>query len=90
MATGEFVNDEAMRLTPMVLSMAHDSHLGSIPEAEEIQGFVERVLLDSPFHETANAYILYRYQHAQRRSLSEAAKVDLVERYLFKQDYRVT
>jgi anaerobic ribonucleoside-triphosphate reductase len=89
-ATGEFGQDDAKRLTLKVLSLAHDSHLGPIPEVEEAQDLVERVLLDSPFHKTAKAYIRYRDQHAQIRSPSEAANVDLVERYLLKQDWRVT
>jgi ribonucleoside-triphosphate reductase len=89
-ATGEFGQDEARGLTLKVLSLAHDSLHGPVPEVEEIQDLVERVLLDSPFHKTAKAYILYRDQHAQIRSLSEAANVDLVERYLLKQDWRVT
>ncbi|RJR23655.1 MAG: ribonucleoside triphosphate reductase [Desulfobacteraceae bacterium] len=89
-ATGEFGHDEAKRLTPKVLSLAQDSIHGSIPEVEEIQDLVEKVLLDSPYHKTAKAYILYRHQHSQIRSLSNAANADLVESYLFKQDWRVT
>jgi anaerobic ribonucleoside-triphosphate reductase len=88
-AAGELGQDEARRLTVKVLSWAHDSLHGSVPEVEEIQDLVGRVLLDSPFHRTAKAYILYHDQHAQIRNLSEAANVDLVERYLLKQDWRV-
>jgi anaerobic ribonucleoside-triphosphate reductase len=89
-ATGEFDQDEAKRLTGKVLSLARDSLHGPIPEVEEIQDQVERVLIDSPFHKTAKAYIFYRDQHAQIRNLSEAVNVDLVESYLLKQDWRVT
>jgi len=64
-ATGEFQEREARRLTLKVLTLAHELRLAIIPEVEEIQDVVERVLLDSPFYTTAKAYILYREQHAQ-------------------------
>jgi anaerobic ribonucleoside-triphosphate reductase len=70
--------------------MAHDSLRDPISQVEEIQDLVERVLIDSFFHKTAKAYILYRDQHAQIRNLWAAAQVDMVERYLLKQDWRVT
>ena len=53
-----------------MLTLAHEIRLGPTPEVEEIQDIVERVLLDSPFHRTAKAYILYREQHAQIRSIT--------------------
>ena len=88
-ATGEFGESEAKRLTLRVLSLAHEFHLGLVPEVEEIQDIVERVLLDSPFYKTAKAYILYREQHAQIRSILAKANVDLVENYLQRLDWRV-
>jgi len=59
-ATAEFEEREAKKLTLRVLTLAHELRLGSHPEVEEVQDIVERVLLDSPFHKTAKAYILYR------------------------------
>ena len=56
-ATGEFGEREAKKLTLRVLTLAHELDLGSLPEVEEIQDIVERVLLDSPFYKTAKAYI---------------------------------
>ncbi|HDR15668.1 MAG TPA: ribonucleoside triphosphate reductase [Desulfobacteraceae bacterium] len=89
-ATGELTEKDARELTLRVLSLAHEIKLGSVPGVEEIQDIVERVLLDSPFHRTAKAYILYREQHAQMRALVSKASVDLVEHYLEKLDWKIS
>ena len=48
-ATGEFEEREARKLALRVMTLAHEMRLGPLPEVEEIQDIVERVLLDSPF-----------------------------------------
>ena len=88
-ATGEFEEREAKKLTLRVLTLAHELRLGPHPEVEEIQDIVERVLLDSPFYKTAKAYILYREQHSQIRSISTKASIDLVEHYIQKLDWKI-
>jgi ribonucleoside-triphosphate reductase (formate) len=88
-ATGEFGDREAKKLTLRVLTLAHEIRLGSVPEVEEVQDIVERVLLDSPYHKTAKAYILYREQHAQIRAIVAKASVDLVENYIRKMDWKI-
>ena len=88
-ATGEFEEREARKLTLRVLTLAHELRLDPIPEVEEIQDIVERVLLDSPFYKTAKAYILYREQHAQIRNIAAKASVDLVENYLQGLDWKI-
>ncbi|NQT68352.1 MAG: ribonucleoside triphosphate reductase [Desulfobacteraceae bacterium] len=88
-ATGEFEERDARKLTLRVLTLAHELRLGSIPEVEEIQDIVERVLLDSPFYKTAKAYILYREQHAQIRKIATKASIDLVEHYIRKLDWKI-
>jgi ribonucleoside-triphosphate reductase len=88
-ASGEFDVREARKLTLRVLTLAHELRLGPLPEVEEIQDIVERVLLDSPFLMTAKAYILYREQHAQIRNITTKAHVDLVENYLQKLDWKI-
>ncbi len=88
-ATGEFSEREAKKLTLRVLTLAHELRLTVIPEVEEIQDIVERVLLDSPFYKTAKAYILYREQHAQIRRIATEANVDLVEHYIQKLDWKI-
>jgi ribonucleoside-triphosphate reductase len=88
-ATGEFVERDARKLTLRVLTLAHELRLGPIPEVEEIQDIVERVLLDSPFYKTAKAYILYREQHAQIRKIATKASIDMVEHYIKKLDWKI-
>ena len=88
-ATNEFNEKDAKKLTLKVLSLAHEMGLGPIPGVEEIQDIVERVLLDSPFHKPAKAYILYREQHAQIRAIATKASVDLVENYIQNEDWKV-
>jgi ribonucleoside-triphosphate reductase len=88
-ATGEFGERDAKKLTLRVLTLAHELRLGSIPEVEEIQDIVERVLLDSPFHRSAKAYILYREQHAQIRAIATKKSVDLVENYIQMLDWKI-
>ena len=88
-ATGEFNGREAKRMTMRVLTLARDLQLGSIPEVEEIQDIVERVLLDSPFYKTAKAYIIYREQHNQIRKIAIKENVDLMESYISRMDWKV-
>ncbi len=88
-ATGEFDEREGRKLTLRVLTLAHELRLGPVPEVEEIQDIVERVLLDSPYYKTAKAYILYREQHAQIRAIATRASVDLVENYIRKLDWKI-
>lgn len=88
-ATGQFGEREARKLTLKALTLAHEMCLDSTPEVEEIQDIVERVLLDSPYYKTAKAYIIYREQHAQIRSIVAKASADLVENYIGKLDWKV-
>ena len=88
-ATEEFEEREARKLTLKVLTLARELNLDSSPEVEEIQDIVERVLLDSPFHRTAKAYILYREQHAHIRKIAAKASADLVDSYLQGLDWRI-
>jgi Oxygen-sensitive ribonucleoside-triphosphate reductase len=48
-ATKEFNGRDAKKMTMRVLTLARELQLGPIPEVEEIQDIVERVLLDSRF-----------------------------------------
>ena len=88
-ATGEFDMREAKKLTLKVLTLAGQMGLGPVPEVEEIQDIVERVLLDSPFYRSAKAYILYREQHAQIRQIATRASVKLVESYIDNADWKI-
>lgn len=88
-ATGEFDEKEAKKLTLRVLTLAHELLHTDIPEVEDIQDIVERVLLDSPYYKTAKAYIIYREQHSQIRSITTKAHVKIVENYVQKLDWKI-
>jgi ribonucleoside-triphosphate reductase len=88
-ATKEFNGREAQKMTMRVLTLARDLHIGPIPEVEDIQDIVERVLLDSPFYKTAKAYIIYREQHNQIRKIAINENVGLMESYISRMDWKV-
>ena len=100
-ATGEFGDREARQLTLKALDRAESMVTlkaldrvesmveGGTVEVEEIQDIVEHILLESPFRATAKAYILYREQRAQIRSLTAKANGDLMDSYLKCLDWRV-
>ncbi|MFH1994994.1 MAG: ribonucleoside triphosphate reductase, partial [Nitrospinota bacterium] len=88
-ATGEFDSSVAKRLTLQVLSLAYQTIEAEIPEVEEIQDIVEQVLLSTPYHKTAKAYIIYRDQHSKIREISERSNMELVEQYVNQIDWRV-
>ncbi|MFO7753357.1 MAG: ribonucleoside triphosphate reductase [Desulfobacteraceae bacterium] len=88
-ATGEFNGREAQKMTLKVITLARDLKLGPVPEVEEVQDIVERVLLDSPFYKTAKAYIIYREQHNQLRKIAVKENVDLMDSYIRRMDWKV-
>ncbi len=88
-ATGEFDEREAKKMTMKVITLVRDMRLGPIPEVEEVQDIVERVLLDSPFYKTAKAYIIYREQHNQIRKIAIKENVDLMDSYIGQMDWKV-
>ena len=89
-ASGEFDDREiAKKLCLKVLSIAETSIKQEIPTVEQIQDIVEEVLLNSIYKKSAKAYIIYREQHRKIRELISSAKVDLIDRYLEKKDWKV-
>ena len=88
-ATGEFNGREAKKMTLKAITLSRDLRLGPVPEVEEIQDIVERVLLDSPFYKTAKAYIIYREQHNQIRKIAIKENVGLMESYIRRMDWKV-
>lgn len=87
-ATGEFKENEAHVLTARVIERI-PTKLTGLPTVEEIQDLVECVLMESSYHATAKAYIIYRDQHRAIREIIEASHVDLIEGYLSRSDWQV-
>ncbi|MDI6777688.1 MAG: ribonucleoside triphosphate reductase [Patescibacteria group bacterium] len=90
--TGEGKEKEAKKVTGKVVQLLNKNYkVGYVPEIEEIQDLVERVLMILDFEETAKAYILYREQHRKIRESEESLKeaVDLVDKYIQEIDWQV-
>ncbi|MCW7752523.1 ribonucleoside triphosphate reductase [Desulfobotulus sp. H1] len=88
-ATAEFGEREARKLTLRALTLIKDMRLGPSPDVESIQDIVERVLLDSPYLQTAKAYIIYREQRSQLRNIVTRVNGDLVDNYLKQMDWKI-
>lgn len=90
--TNEGTEKEAQKVTNKVVQLLNKNYQkGNVPEIEEIQDLVERVLMILDFEETAKAYILYREQHRKIRESEESLKeaVDLVDKYIKEIDWQV-
>lgn len=90
--TGEGTEKEARKVSGKVAQLlGKNRQKGYVPEIEEIQDMVEKVLMILDFEETAKAYILYREQHRKIRETEEALKeaVDLIDSYIKEADWRV-
>lgn len=90
--TGEAGMKDARKVSDKVLAMLEKNHRkGGLPNIEEVQDLVEKVLMVLDFETTAKAYILYRDKRRKMREtegyLDEA--VDLVDQYLKEIDWQV-
>ncbi|MBN1615263.1 MAG: ribonucleoside triphosphate reductase [Deltaproteobacteria bacterium] len=88
-ATGEYDMAAARKLCIRVLNLAEKLFDDKIMSVEEIQDIVEEILLDSPYRQTAKAYIIYRDQHARLREMANKMEIDLVDQYLKKRDWKI-
>jgi ribonucleoside-triphosphate reductase len=82
-ATGEFGTEIAHKLAKKavdILNRQFDAN--NLPTVEKIQDVVEHVLMDSVFEDTAKAYIIYRKQHEELRSVKLVDSDKLMEEYL--------
>ena len=90
--TGEGEVKDAEKVAKKVAQLLSKSfRKGYVPEIEEIQDMVEKVLMILDFEVTAKAYILYREQHRKVRETEEALDeaVELVDKYIDESDWRV-
>jgi len=90
--TNEGKEKDAQKVADKVVQLLNKNYQkGNVPEIEEIQDLVERVLMILDFEETAKAYILYREQHRKIRETEESLKeaVDLVDKYIKEIDWQV-
>jgi len=89
-AVGRPDRAKAKQLTGDVLSRLHELSGGQSPTVEGVQDLVEKSLFSAGEFDAAKAYIIYRHQHRNLRDAREMfGNVDLVDRYLNLEDWRV-
>ena len=63
---------------------------GEIPTVEQVQDYVEKVIIEEGHAKTAKAYILYRKQHEDIREVGGLLQdIDVVDGYLSMMDWKV-
>ncbi|MGA2800498.1 MAG: ribonucleoside triphosphate reductase [Candidatus Micrarchaeaceae archaeon] len=88
-ATCEFEEGIATLLATKAIALMVATIDKEIPSVEETQDAVEEILIASPYHKTAKAYILYRKQHEDVRDIVNTASIDLMGNYLNRLDWQV-
>jgi len=90
-AVGGKDREQAKRISDQVVAeLKNRFGEDGCPTVEEIQDFVEKMLIENGRAQTAKAYILYRKQHQDMRELAALlSNADLVDQYLELEDWRV-
>jgi ribonucleoside-triphosphate reductase len=81
----------ASELCSQVIALAEEKHTGNIPEVEDIQDLIERVLIKEGHAQTAKAFILYREKRKGARETNAliGATIEMFSGYLDNQDWRI-
>jgi ribonucleoside-triphosphate reductase len=90
-ATGGDDIEKAAKVSQQVVSILEITCRGlRVPDVEEIQDLVEKVLIENGYSDVAKAYILYREQHSQLRRMQDlfSSAEEMVDKYLDESDWR--
>jgi len=89
-AVGGSDRERAEELSNQVVSILNEKYDGRVPTVENIQDFVEKVLVENGHYKTAKAYILYREQHKKMRDVKGLLLDvgELVDDYVKQNDWR--
>ena len=87
--TGEYGLESAEKFTEKLLPRLQQITKVKPLDVETVQDKVEDILLASPYKKTAKSYILYREQRANVRQIINQNRVDLIDNYLSKADWKV-
>lgn len=83
--------NETIRLSNMVEKILNEAYGVGIPNVEDIQDIVEKVLIEEGHAKTAKAYILYRNKHEELREVKnlfmDAEK--MIDEYVSFEDWRI-
>jgi len=90
-AVGGKDHRKAAYLTDKVIErLENELKKGEIPTVEQVQDFVEKVIIEEGHAKTAKAYILYRKQHQDIRKIGGLLQdIDVVDGYLSMMDWKV-
>jgi anaerobic ribonucleoside-triphosphate reductase len=82
---------EAQRLAALVEGVLTETYAASIPNVEDIQDIVEKILIEEGHAKTAKAYILYRKKREEIRTYSNLFMdaEQMIEEYISLDDWRV-
>lgn len=82
---------EAQRLAGLVEAVVSESYGASIPSVEDIQDIVEKILIEEGHAKTAKAYILYRKERQDLRSVGNLFMdaEQMIDEYVSLEDWRV-
>lgn len=91
MACGGNDFNRAQELCRQVVDMANLKLGHKIPDVEEIQDIVEKVLIENGHAQTAKAYILYREKRKNVRNLDAliGATIEMFSNYLGDKDWQI-
>ena len=83
--------DKAKELCRQVNELVQNTYSDKIPNVEEIQDIVEKVLIENGHAKTAKAYILYREKRKSARDLNAlvGATINLFTDYLGDKDWHI-
>jgi ribonucleoside-triphosphate reductase len=83
--------ERAKILSRQVVENLEQEYVGIIPDVEDVQDEVEKVLIENGHAKTAKAYILYRQQHAEIRDFQNLLinSGRLIQDYIGKETWEV-
>jgi len=90
-AVGDDDIEKAIRVSRQVVDILGITSRGlRVPDVEEVQDLVEKILIENGYSVVAKAYILYREQHAQLRKMQElfTGADEMIDKYLGETDWR--
>ncbi|MGN1227828.1 MAG: anaerobic ribonucleoside triphosphate reductase [Christensenellales bacterium] len=62
--------EESLRLARIVESKVNDKFTSGVPQVEDIQDIVEKVLMEEMYADVAKKYIMYRLQRSKNREMN--------------------
>ena len=82
---------KAERLSDEVMKIVEEKYADNIPDVEEIQDIVEKVLIENGHAKTAKAYILYREKRKGAREANAliGGTIDMFGKYLGDKDWLI-